>query len=150
MNIALKITPQRNTQYARMVAQLAEPELLTSPLGDVLEGIQRRALAGQQYLLAQVDEERIKIQQMQEILGHLGAISEAYEYFARIGDAEGPFLRPFEPIFTPFVPMEMAETRRYRGKTNEIFTRVLINIALFAGEYRTHYNDRLRILDPLC
>jgi SAM-dependent methyltransferase len=46
--------------------------------------------------------------------------------------------------------MEMAEARRYRGKTNEIFTRVLLNVALFAGEYRTRYHDRLRVLDPLC
>jgi tRNA G10 N-methylase Trm11 len=44
----------------------------------------------------------------------------------------------------------MAEARRYRGKTNEAFTRVLLNVAVFAGEYRTRYNDRLRILDPLC
>src|SRR5579859_1134370 len=117
MNIALKITPQRSTQYARMAAQLAQPELLISPLGDVLEVVQPITLAGQPYLLAQVDEERIEIQQMQEILGHLGATSEAYEYFARIGDVEGPFLRPIEPIFTPFVPVEMAEARRYRGKT---------------------------------
>lgn len=150
MKIALKITPQRNTQYARMTAQLAQPELLASPLGDVLDGIEHRTLAGQQYLLAEVDEERITTQQMQEVLGHLGAISEAYEYFVRVGDVEGPFLRPIEPIFTPFVPMEMAEARRYRGKTNEIFTRVLLNVALFAGEYRTRYNERLRILDPLC
>jgi len=150
MNIALKITPQRNTQYARMVANLAQPELLTSPLGDVLEAIQHITLAGQQYLLAQIDEEKIEMQQMQEILGHLSAISEAYEYFERIGGVEGPFLRPIAPIFTPFVPMEMAEARRYRGKTNEIFTRVLLNVALFAGDYRNRYNERLRILDPLC
>ena len=66
MNIALKITPQRNTQYTRMVAQLAEPELLASPLGDALGGIQHITLAGQQYLLARVDEERIEIQKMPE------------------------------------------------------------------------------------
>ena len=150
MNIALKITPQRSTQYARMTAQLAQPELLISPLGDVLQDLQRITLAGQQYLLAQMDEEDSNKNGVQEILGYLGATSEAYEYFVRIGDVEGPFLRPIEPIFIPFVPVEMAEARRYRGKTNEIFTRVLLNVALFAGEYRTRYHDRLRILDPLC
>jgi hypothetical protein len=150
MKIALKITPQRSTQYARMTAQLAQPELLTSPLGDVLQELQHITLAGQQYLLAQVDEEAIEIRKTQAILGHLGATSEAYEYLASVGDVEGPFLRPIEPLFTSFVPIEMAEARRYRGKTNELFTRVLLNVALFAGEYRTCYNERLRILDPLC
>src|SRR5579864_5055198 len=149
MKIALKITPQRSTQYARMTAALAQPELLASPLGDALEDIQHITLAGQEYLLAQVDEESIAIRRMQEVLGRLGATNEAYEYFSRIEHVDGPFLRPIEPLFTPFVPIEMAEARRYRGKTNEIFTRVLLNVALFAGEYRTRYNERLRILDPL-
>jgi hypothetical protein len=133
-----------------MTDALAQPELLTSPLGDVLQDLQLITLAGKQYLLAYIDEESVKILEVQKILGSLGAINEAYEYFDSIGDVEGPFLRPLEPVFTPFVPMEMAETRRYRGKTNEIFTRVLLNVALFAGEYRTRYNDRLRVLDPLC
>jgi SAM-dependent methyltransferase len=150
MKIALKITPQRSTQYARMTAQLARPELLSSPLGDILHDIQHITLAGQPYLHADMAEHTIETPQMQDILGHLGATSEIYEYFAQIGDKEGPFLRPIEPLFTPFVPVEMAEVRRYRGKTNEIFTCVLLNVALFAGEYRTHYNERLRILDPLC
>jgi SAM-dependent methyltransferase len=150
MKIALKITPQRSTQYTRMTAQLARPELLSSPLGDVLEDIQHITLAGQEYLLAEIAEENVDLRQMQEVVGHLGATNEAYEYFAGVGEIKGPFLRPIEPLFVPFAPIEMAETRRYRGKTNEIFTRVLLNVALFAGEYRTRYNDRLRILDPLC
>ena len=62
---------------------------------------------------------------------------------------QGPLLRPMEPQFTPFIPIEMAEVRRYKGKTNELFTQVLLNIALFAGAYAHQFTDRLRILDPL-
>jgi len=43
----------------------------------------------------------------------------------------------------------MAEIRRYKGKTNEVFTRVLLNLAIFAGAYAGQYTERLRILDPL-
>src|SRR5256712_2922116 len=43
----------------------------------------------------------------------------------------------------------MAEIRRYKGKTNEIFTHVMLNIALFAGDYAAQCTERLRILDPL-
>src|SRR5258708_2703961 len=43
----------------------------------------------------------------------------------------------------------MAETRRYKGKTNEIFTHVLLNIAIFAGAYSGQFTERLRVLDPL-
>jgi hypothetical protein len=84
-----------------------------------------------------------------DILSRLGATSGAYEYFDQIGEVEGPLLRPLEPRFTPFVPLEMAEVRRYKGKTNEVFTRVLLNVAVFAGAYSRQFAQRLRILDPL-
>jgi hypothetical protein len=46
MKVALKITPQRSTQYANMAQVLAAPELLASPLGDVIVGIESARLAG--------------------------------------------------------------------------------------------------------
>jgi hypothetical protein len=86
---------------------------------------------------------------LEEVLPRLGATSEAYEFFEHIGKIEGPFLRPLETSFAPFLPLEMAEIRRYKGKTNEIFTRVLLNIAIFAGAYNNQCTGRLRVLDPL-
>ncbi len=149
--LALKITPQRNTQYANMTEKLAEPELLASPLGAVITGVRQVTLAGQEYLLVSLDDESISSQclELQKFLPRLGATSEAYEYFEHIGGEEGPFLRPLETTFVPFLPVEMAEIRRYKGKTNEVFTRVLLNIAVFAGTYAQQNMGRLRILDPL-
>ncbi len=149
--LALKITPQRSTQYANMTEKLAEPELLASPLGAVITDVKHVTLAGQAYLLVSLDHESMssKCLKLREILPRLGATNEAYEFFERIGDVEGPFLRPLETTFVPFLPLEMAEARRYKGKTNEVFTRVLLNIAVFAGAFAHQYAGRLRILDPL-
>lgn len=147
MKLALKITPQRSTQYSTMVKTLAAPELLASPLGQHIQALTPTTLAGQAYLLASLDAEHLG--ENQAILSRLGATSEIYEYFERIGEVEGPLLRPIEPQFVPFVPVEMAEIRRYKGKTNEVFTQVLLNIALFAGAYGQKVMERLRILDPL-
>jgi SAM-dependent methyltransferase len=149
MNSAFKITPQRSTQYADMTAVLAAPELLASPLGPAIRDLTPATLAGHDYLLATVEDDVLTLPSTRKLLARLGATNEAYEYFERIGPVEGPLLRPVEPDFTPFVPLEMMETRRYKGKTNEIFTRVLLNIALFAGEYSQQCTERLRILDPL-
>src|SRR5947209_7962486 len=149
MKLALKITPQRSTQYTHMAAALAIPELLASPLGAAIDDVTHTKLAGQGYLLATVNDERCAVPTLQQLLPRLGATSEVYTFFEQIGTVQGPLLRPLEPLFTPFVPLEMAETRRYKGKTNELFTRVLLNSALFAGEYCTQYTERLRILDPL-
>ncbi len=148
MKIALKITPQRSTQYAHMTAMLATPEVLASPLGPAVKDIQPITLAGQEFLLTTIeDTDDQNLAFLRELIPRLGAVSEAYEYFEQLGDMAGPLLRPIEPQFMPFVPLEMAEARRYKGKTNETFTRVLLNTALFAGDYA--FTERLRILDPL-
>src|SRR5207237_5271982 len=107
---------------------------------------------GQSYPLATLDQASPHLPTLPAlipILSRLAATSEIYEYFDALGDVQGPLLQPLEPQFTPFVPLEMAEIRRYKGKTNEVFTRVLLNIALFAGAYTGKFSERLRILDPL-
>src|SRR5579863_2906176 len=149
MKIALKITPQRSTQYTNMVESLAMPELLASPVGEAIHEVQHVTLAGQGYLLATADDGVLSSPLYRSILAQMGATSEVFEYFEQVGEVEGPLLRPVEPQFRPFVPLEMVETRRYKGKTNEVFTRVLLNIALFAGAYSQKVTERLRILDPL-
>jgi hypothetical protein len=147
MKLALKITPQRSTQYASMTEKLAAPELLASPLASTIRHVESVRLAGQNYLLVTLEDASYPL--MAAVLARLGATSEAYHYFESIADMQGPFLRPLDCPFTPFVPLEMVEARRYKGKTNEIFTRVLLNVALFAGAFREQMTERLRILDPL-
>src|SRR6266566_1495969 len=99
--LALKITPQRSTQYANMTEKLAEPELLASPLGAAITHIEPVTFAGQAYLFVSLDNESVSSQclELEQVLPRLGATSEAYEFFERIGDVEGPFLRPLETKF---------------------------------------------------
>jgi hypothetical protein len=152
MKLALKITPQRSTQYADMAEVLAIPELLASPLGEHIASVEPARLGGQEYILvelAETQDQTALLSELATILPRLGATSEGYEYFASVGELVGPLLRPIEPAFKPFVPLEMAEVRRYKGKTNELFTRVLLNVAIFAGAYRGEFCGRLRVLDPL-
>ena len=147
MWLALKIAPQRATQYATLARTLAAPELLASPLGRRVSSLEAVTLAGQEYLLVDLAGDLADYDRL--VLSLLGAISEAHEYFPAIGPLAGPFLRPIEPLATPFLPPELVETRRYRGKTNELFTAVLLNLALFAGRFSDQLHERLRVLDPL-
>ena len=148
MRLALKIAPQHSTQYADMTARLAAPELLASPAGDRVESVEATVLGGQGYLLATLAD-GAGGDVLMPVLSRLGAISEAFECYDELAGRPGPFLRPLAPCFAPFVPVEMAEARRYRGKTSEVFTRVLLNLALFAGSFRYRLDERLRVLDPL-
>lgn len=144
---ALRVAPQRNTQYARLAGALAAPELLASPLGERLEELTRRALAGEEYLVAYLDG--VLAASDRFTLGLLGAVSECHELYDELGGVRGPLLRPVELPRTEFVPFDMAVARRYRGKTNELFTTVLLNVALFVSDFAGQQDQRLRVLDPV-
>ena len=62
---------------------------------------------------------------------------------------EGELLRPLAPPPAPtFLPADMPEILKYKGKTNPDFTRMLLNLALAAGgQWR---RADLRVLDPMC
>jgi hypothetical protein len=79
----------------------------------------------------------------------LSNLSSLHALFVRDGDT-----------LTPVMVMPRAEhdddittIQRYVGKTNELFTRLLVNVTLAAnprGFHRLLAGDRLRLLDPLC
>jgi SAM-dependent methyltransferase len=142
VQLALKLAPQHSTQYADLTARLAQPELFASPLGPFLRSLRSDRLGGHEYLLAELEEGAPL-----HVLDRLAATSECFEHYDEVGGVAGPFLRPLGNGHTPFVPKELAEARRYRGKTSEVFTRVLLNLALFASE--RPLDARLRVLDPL-
>ena len=47
--------------------------------------------------------------------------------------AQRPLLRPIETGFTPALSRDLMMARRYRGKTNELFTHFLCNVARFSS-----------------
>jgi hypothetical protein len=142
MRIALQVAPQHSTQYADMTLRLAVPELLASPAGPRLSEVGSLRLGGIDYVAATLDE-AADLETLLPLLSRLGATSGSFELL------DGPLLRPLEPSFAPHVPLELAEARRYKGKTSEVFTRVLLNLALFAGDFSGRLDSRLRVLDPL-
>lgn len=144
--LAAKIAPQRSTQYAALAATLAEPELRLSPLAPLIEAVRPTTLAGQTYLLLDLTDEPDEVQQ--RALWHLGATNEFYWYFERLATEPGPFLKPLQPTFAPFLPHELVAARRYRGKTNELFTTVMLNVARWSRP-RAAPTEPLRVLDPL-
>jgi hypothetical protein len=82
-------------------------------------------------------------------LGQLATTSAYFEYFDELGGLPGPFLRPLETPFYPLLPLELVMTRRYRGKTNELFTHFLCNLARFSSGWADQPWSSLRLLDPL-
>jgi hypothetical protein len=136
-HLIARIAPQRATQYADMAEILALPELEISPLGAIATLSEVVALAGQPYV-------KLKVTDSPTTLPHFATLTEWFDYFETLGDEAGPFLRPL-PIaeglrFTP----DLVEARRYKGKTNELLTHFLINIARW-----THNNHPRILFDPM-
>ncbi|WP_087023907.1 TRM11 family SAM-dependent methyltransferase [Thaumasiovibrio subtropicus] len=74
----------------------------------------------------------------------LAASSLYYALFELLSDG---LLKPITPP-SPFTfPESMSQILRYTGKTNEQFTRLMINLAYSAAETNS---DRLCLMDPMC
>ena len=77
----------------------------------------------------------------------LGNVSTAYAVF----EVEGELLRPVELIRLDRFDDDLITIQKYQGKTNEQFTKLLVNVTLLASEFAGQVLDRkLAVLDPLC
>lgn len=142
-----QIAPQRSTQYSALATQFAPNELELSPIGPQIASITPITLGGQQYLKCELRKE-LDESHMEE-LGWLSMTSAFFHYYDHLGEFEGPFLQPIQLHFTPLFPPDLVMTRRYQGKTNELFTHFLCNLARFSSDFSHHPWTELRVFDPL-
>lgn len=144
MTLVAQIAPQRSTQYAQLASTLAPYELQLSPIGRILTSIEPLTLAGKTYLKLELAAEP----DLNE-LGMLALTTSFFWYYDHIGDQPGPFLRPLATEFKPALSPEIVMTRRYRGKTNEMFTHFLCNIARHSSDFAAEPWSNIRLCDPL-
>jgi SAM-dependent methyltransferase len=141
---ALLVSPNANRVYAE-----AAPSLLRAELAVLAE----RLLPGG---LSDPRVERMGgVDYLVFSAGELGArealvlsnLSATFALFAR----EGGALRPLELRRLDRFDSDLTTIQRYAGKTNESFTKLLLNVTLassaFAGELGTRV---FKVLDPLC
>ena len=142
-----QLMPQRGSQYADLVAALAPHELALSPLGPLLQDVTPVTLAGQAFLrctLAALPDDATWT-----ALAAPALVAAFYEEAETMGGRPGPWLRPLELPFTPAFPPDLAIARRYRGKTNELLTHLLCNLARGASHLANTPWSELRVFDPL-
>lgn len=142
-----QVAPQRSTQYADLARTLAIPELQLSPIGAHAADFAAVKLGGQDYVRFTLSQEP-DANQCRE-LGMLAMTSAFFTQYDRIGDVDGPLLRPLESGWQPMLSPDIVATRRYRGKTNEVFTHFLCNIARFSSAFADEPWANLSIMDPL-
>lgn len=62
----------------------------------------------------------------------------------------GGLLRPLSTGADWYFEQDLAAVPKYKGKTNEAFTRLLISLALYHSDFAGQWDTPLTVLDPLC
>jgi SAM-dependent methyltransferase len=139
---ALLLAPSANRVYADQAARLSLAELAAfSPvLSGELSEISTMSLGGVQYLVFEGDLGLRDI-------AYLSNLSAAYALFERQGD----LLRPVELTPLGRYDSDLITIPKYAGKTNEQFTKLVLNLTLLASASADRMLDgHLTVLDPLC
>jgi hypothetical protein len=142
---ALLILPSANRVYADSAVALTQAELAVfdaTVLGNRLEAVERATIAGVPYVtfsaaggLAEAD------------VAYLSNLSSLYALFR----VEGELLRPVPLRKLDRFDDDLLTIQKYAGKTNEQFTKLLLNVTVLASGFATELLDRqFSVIDPLC
>ncbi|MEO3749874.1 SAM-dependent methyltransferase [Streptomyces sp. B6B3] len=142
---AFLLLPSHNRVYAATAPRLARAELLATSeavLGGRIRAVAETRLGGVPYLTFQAPG------LTDEDLRYLGNLSSLYALF-QVG-ADGRLA----PVTAPGIDRfgsELITIQKYPGKTNEEFTKLLLNLtALACAEPHRLLAGELRVFDPLC
>ncbi len=138
------IAPQRATLYSEWVRQLAPQEWLASPLGQDVEAWEYVTIGGLEGMHIRLARDLTDTD-----LALLAFFALTAGVF-RVREEPVLLLEPLPLQRTRVLPRTLLETRRYKGKTNELLTELMINLAWFASPWAHNPRARLRVLDPLC
>jgi hypothetical protein len=143
---ALLVEPSVNRVYTKVAPEVLVAELAfvdRALLGGVVRGTRRVERGGASFVELDVDGDLAPA-----ALAALVELSSAYVLFEVRGDA----LVPADVTPVACYDDDLLTTLRYSGKTNEQFTKLLVNVATAAssaaGERRAS-GGRVRLLDPM-
>ncbi|HEY9293650.1 MAG TPA: site-specific DNA-methyltransferase [Microlunatus sp.] len=142
------VAPAANRVFAGQAAELAaaELEICAAAASLPVTEVGRTELAGIEYLgfsLADHDDA--------DWLSTIVRLSSTHAIFEQVEDG---LLRPVQLVNTDRFADDLVTIPKYQGKTNEQFTRMMVNVTAAAVRRRSDKinttDDRLQLLDPLC
>ncbi len=121
---------------------LAELTLSTRRFEQPCEQISSLNLAGVNYLSFNVEKALSKTE-----LRWLSKLSFIFALFEQSVDTIDLALQPVAMTPMSYVDTKISMLLKYSGKTNELFTRMMINVALLTSDFQV--DDPIHLLDPL-
>ena len=147
---AFLILPSHNRVYAGSAPALARAEL--SVLGSALPGSKIDADSVGEAVIGGVPYVTFEADRLTETdSGLLGNLSSLYALFEISGGEGAEVLRPVPLRRLDRYDDDLLTILKYQGKTNEQFTKLLLNVTLAASAFAGDIGSRrLAVLDPLC
>lgn len=141
MTIAVLLWPHANVRYFESMKRLAaaEMEILLHTFDEQIE-VRTLEMQGIEFCAFDVAEVDDRLRRL------LSRLSCAYAVFAVQGEA----LLPLQPGGQLRFGGDLSGVLKYKGKTNEMFTGMLVNLAVFSSEYAKWFDRPLQVLDPMC
>jgi hypothetical protein len=143
---ALLLRPATNRLYSKGAAALNAGELSVLDhrvLNGALHSVVPTVIGGVEYVSFEADAAL-----SDHDVGHLSNLSSAFALFRIVDETT------LEPVtLTPLAHLDddLLTIQRYKGKTNEQFTKLLFNVTLAASAHGADWpGRRLRVLDPVC
>lgn len=141
MTYAVLLWPHANVRYFESVKKLAVAELsiMLRAFNESIE-VKPCVMNGLELLTFEAGEMDDRLKKL------LSMVSCAYAVF----EVRGEMLLPLMPGGQMRFGGDFSGILKYKGKTNEMFTGMLINLAVFSSDYADKFDKPLSILDPMC
>ena len=139
MNYCFQLLPHANIRYQESLNLLGTAELSCILKALHIESeVQLRTIGGAPFLYFEAPE--LTAVQLAECAKHSAVHFLCTE--------ENGLLRPIDTPRGDYLPRDLAEVLKYKGKTSAVFTHMMINLALSVTSGKG--DKPLTVLDPLC
>jgi len=140
MFYSFELIKHANIRYRESIPVLAHCELfaMLSSLG-ISCVIQHEQMGGSQFLTFECRE--LNDHELTFLAGHSS--------FVFMSEKQGDLLHPLSVTFPAYLPDDLPEVLKYKGKTNATFTRMVINTAAALSRFYLSQHP-LILFDPVC
>ena len=143
---ALLLRPATNRLYTKGAAELNAAELSVldeQALNRRLHDVESTTIGGIDYVRFEAESALTELD-----IAHLSNLSAAFALFRIVDETT---LAPITLTPLAYLDDDLLTILRYKGKTNEQFTKLLCNVTLAASAHAADWpGRRLRVLDPVC
>ena len=142
---AIMQNPGHNRVYFKSAQTLAQNEIgmVCKQLSSPAQSIHATVIGGIPYIMFEADKPLTE-----KDLSLLSRLSFTYALFELPQHSQATGMVPLTVRPPAFFPDEINTYLKYTGKTNELFTRMMLNLASVCGSHKI--GERLRVLDPVC